>query len=248
MQRKSTDYQSLLTQRGRSHWWAAGMRRVGWALLGEARGRTLDIGCGPGWDLAELPGAAWRIGLDHDHRAVFFRPLVLGDAARLPFEPGACALVLALDLLEQRGVAPPQVLAEVRRVLAPGGRVLIRVPAHPWLFGPHDRFWGGARRYRKQELATLVTGAGFTLRRLTYANCVLFPLAAVGRLLARVTGRGGDDLWLLPGPVNRLLLGVLTLEARWLRRHDLPMGLSLLCLAEHGAHTANTQYPIPNTR
>jgi SAM-dependent methyltransferase len=227
----SSDYRILLAEYGQAHWWAAGMRRIGWALLGEVHGRLLDVGCGPGWMLAELPPGAWGVGIDQI-RAAPHTALAVADACRMPFAAETFNLALALDLLEQRGVAPPVVLAELRRVLAAGGRLLIRVPAFPRLFGPHDRFWGGSCRYRKPELARLVSDAGFTVRRLTYANSLLFPAQAVVRILARLGLVGGDDLRPLPPSLNCLLLGMLSLEARWLRQHNLPMGLSLVCLAE----------------
>jgi hypothetical protein len=140
-------------------------------------------------------------------------------------------VVLALDVLEQQGLNPGTVLGEIRRVLRSGGRLLARVPAHPRLYGPHDRDFRGARRYRRAELMTLVQEAGFCVLRLTYANSFIFPIAAVVRLGGRA-GLVKDDLPWLQKPFNGVLLGVLGTEARWLRKHDLPMGLSLVCLAE----------------
>jgi hypothetical protein len=137
-----------------------------------------------------------------------------------------------LDVLEQAAVDATAALAEARRVCATGGRLLVRAPAHPGLYGPHDRFWGGARRYARRELADLVAGAGFTIRRLTYANSLLFLTGAAARLAARWGRLDGNDLRPLPRPVNGLLAGVLTLEAHWLRTHDFRAGLSLICLAE----------------
>jgi|YNPNPStandDraft_1061719.scaffolds.fasta_scaffold00962_4 SAM-dependent methyltransferase len=209
------------------------MRQATWALLGSVAGRVLDVGCGPGWTLAELPRQAWGVGLDRQRGEGLPQPFVMADAHRLPFAAGSFDVVLALDLLEQREVRPAWVLAEIGRVLRPGGRLLVRVPAHPWLFGPHDRLWGGARRYRRRELSALVAQARFRICRLTYANCILFPAEALVRLLARMGLAATYEGWPLPALLNRLLLTVLQWEARWLRRRDLPWGLSLLCLAEN---------------
>jgi SAM-dependent methyltransferase len=239
----AADYRELLARYGETYWWTAGVRHVAQALLGEVCGRVLDAGCGPGWMLLELPPGATGIGLDRKITgglaAMANRPdrppLVLADACRPPFAAETFSAVLALDLLEQSGVEPAEVLREAYRVLVAGGRALIRVPAYPWLLGPHDEYWGGARRYRQSELVSLVERAGFKVLRLTYANSVLFPLGAVLRLLGKTGLLGGDDLVPLPGVLNRLLLGVLDLEARWLRGRDLPFGLSLLCLAERSA-------------
>lgn len=243
-----SDYRALLARYGRTHWWTSGMRAIGWAVLGDddIAGRVLDDGCGPGWTLAELPAGAWGAGIDRQTVPAAVRLSELGEvrprpgrlclaaaeAERLPFGDASFAIVLALDLLEQGQVDPARALAEARRVLAPGGRFLARVPAHPWLFGPHDTYWGGTRRYRRQEFAGLIEGAGFSICRLTYANSLLFPFQVGGRWLERAGLLGGADLLPLPGPLNRLLAGVLATEAHWLRRHNLPLGLSLLCLAE----------------
>jgi SAM-dependent methyltransferase len=218
------------------HWWPVGMRRITWALLGDARGRLLDVGCGPGWGDVELPPGVWAVGLDRRR----FRPaweqsranlFTQADAGRLPFRAGSFDLILAQDLLEQEGLNPETALREIRRVLRVGGRLLARVPAHPWLYGPRDHHWRGARRYRRAEFRALIQGAGFSIHRLTYANGLIFPLAAVVRLGGRA-GLLRDDLPWLQKPFSGCLLGVLGLEGRWLRVRDLPMGLSLVCLAE----------------
>jgi hypothetical protein len=98
--------------------------------------------------------------------------------------------------------------------------------------GPHDSFFGGERRYRIGELAGMVRTAGFRIHRLTYAVSILFPAGALQRLLGRFGMAGEDDMVPVSPALNRLLLGTLELEARWLRHRDLPVGLSLLCLAE----------------
>jgi SAM-dependent methyltransferase len=212
------------------------MRRITWTILGDASGQLLDVGCGPHWELAQLPPGVWGIGLDRRRlprvqAPTRAHPFVHADAGMLPFRTGAFDLVLALDLLEQQGLSPEIVMGEIHRVLRSGGRLLVRVPAHPWLYGPHDRDWGGARRYRKAELKALVQGAGFGICRLTYTNSFIFPFAALVSLGERA-GLLKDDLLWLQRPFGGFLLRVLDSEAHWLRKHHLPMGLSLVCLAE----------------
>jgi SAM-dependent methyltransferase len=229
------DYRELLARYGQTHWWIAGMRRISWAILGRDRGRLLDVGCGPGWLLAELPPGLNGVGVDAAVQFAVARPVVAGDMCNLPFGDRVFDVVTALDVLEQECVEPHEALAEMHRVLAPGGRLLARVPAYPALYGPHDLMWGGARRYRREEFAALIAEARFAVRRLTFANSLLLPLGAAERLAARRIRNKGNDVRPAPAPLNRLFLAILAVEARWLRAHDFRAGLSLFCLAERAA-------------
>ncbi len=185
------DFRSALADRGAEHWWLAGMREITLAVLGTQHGRLLDSGCGPGWLLREFGPGVEVVGLDRFAQRFVAGPVVLGDAGKLPFPDASFDAALALDLLEQSAVQADAAVLEMRRVLRPGGRLLLRVPAHPLLFGPHDRYYGGGRRYRKREVRALVAGSGFQIRRLTYANSLLFPLGATAtRPRATGTGRG----------------------------------------------------------
>ena len=97
----------------------------------------------------------------------------------------AAALVVALDVLDQARIDPTKALAEIRRVLRPGGLLLLRVSAYPWLLGPHDRAFGTARRYSRFALAATLVYAGLEPVRLTYANSLLLPVAVAARLAQR---------------------------------------------------------------
>jgi hypothetical protein len=115
-------------------------------------------------------------------------------------------------------------------VLRPGGRLLARVPAHDWLRGAHDRQVHTRRRYARRELREKIESAGLELQRLTFAGFILFPLAVLKRLTEREAAARSDVT--LPAPIlNRALTAALSAEGLWLRRFDLPLGLSLLALA-----------------
>jgi len=227
----SNDFRSLQASLGEHHWWFVGMRRIMLEMAGLIQGRVLDVGCGVGWDLVNLPDGARGVGVDRAAERVQYRPLVLAQAGALPFVDRSFDWVLAIDLLDQRDVDPAAALGEIRRVLRPRGRMVLRVPAYPALMGPHDEAWGGGRRFRREEIADLVGEAGLTTLRLTYANSLLFPLAGASRLLARAGLGSGQDVRPLPESMNRLATALLDVEGRWLHRADLPFGLSLLCIA-----------------
>ena len=208
------------------------MRDITWSMISKrAVGRVLDMGCGPGLDIQNLPADIAGVGLDLEKSPVVPDRFVIADGAEAPFMDAAFDLVLLLDVLDNAAAQPERILPEVRRLLKPGGLLFVRVPAYQWLHSTRDDFWGSARRYNRGELAMMVEGAGFTLCRLSYANCLLFAPAAVFRLSVRLTGHGREELRQPPLGLNNLLRRVLSAEARWLRTHDLPFGLSLVCLA-----------------
>lgn len=61
-------------------------------------------------------------------------------------------------------------LAGIRRLLVPGGHLLIFVPALEWLFSDLDRLVGHYRRYRLKNLVELVQNAGFEVRCARYMD------------------------------------------------------------------------------
>lgn len=118
--------------------------------------RVLDVGAGDGWFsemlLAELPAAeqivCWDINYNELELATDDPRLVRTTA---PPTPGF-DLVLVLDVLEHIESPRRFVAEQLRPLTAPGTKVLVAVPAHPWLYGDHDRALGHHRRYRSAEL------------------------------------------------------------------------------------------------
>jgi hypothetical protein len=126
-------------------------------------------------------------------------------------------------------------------VLRPAGLLLLRVPAHDWLRGQHDRLVHTRHRYSRREVADKLARAGFRIEQVSWANSLLFPLAVAKRVLERPNGRAGaepgradaePDLWQPPGPVNAALESLVAVEALALPRGvPLPFGLSVLAVA-----------------
>lgn len=204
-------------------------------------GPILELGCGSGHLLAALQGqypARDLYGADL-HPVALAHAVTLHPAAhllqlhlaRVPCADDCFSLVVAMDALDQQGVALDEALAESWRILRPGGILLMRVSAYPWLIGPHDAAFHTARRYLGRELAACLAMAQFGVLRLTYANTLLGGPAAALRLLQRCgLAPFWPGLYDAPG-LNAALGWSLAGEARWLRRHDLPAGLSLYALA-----------------
>jgi hypothetical protein len=123
---------------------------------------------------------------------------------------------------------------ELRRVIAPGGSLLITVPAYEWLWSGHDEINHHHRRYTRRSLAGAAAAAGWECVRTTYFNSLLLPVAIVLRVLerfSRKTTESSLDLWVPPAPVNWLLERPLALEATVIGHEGrIPAGLSLLTL------------------
>lgn len=235
-------------------WWFAGMREITAALLNPLLAKTcdrsiLDAGCGTGGNLEWLrqhAGNGHIIGLDYVDTALRFcwqaghRSLVQASVTHLPFANEAFDLVTSFDVLEQlSGSADEQALREMCRVLKRGGIAFVRAPAYQWMMSGHDLALNTQRRYTLSEMQEKLRRAGFQIRRATYANSLLLPVAAVRRLALKRLGFAdhGSDVKPLPPSlqsVNDWLKRVLHTEAQWLRRpsHYLPCGLSAICVVE----------------
>jgi SAM-dependent methyltransferase len=234
----------LEAQIERRHWWFQGRRRILDRLLTAlepplpAGARALDVGCGTGANGPVLAArAAFAVGIDASRtplglgRATHAARL-RGDATALPFPEGSFDLVVALDVLEHldddAGGA-----RELRRVLRPGGAALIFVPALRLLWGVQDQVSHHRRRYGRAQLRALVAGAGLRIERLTFFNSLLFPPILAARLMMRVfPPRNLHSENELGGPLTNAILGaIFGAEAPLLQRVDLPVGVSLACLA-----------------
>ncbi len=228
------------------HWWYTGMRRITLALLEETYGRRddlaiLDAGSGAGAALGYLARFGRVTGID-------ISPLALGFCRRrghdrlsqasvtaLPLAATRFDLVTSFDVLYHRAVGDYRdALREFHRVLRPGGRVLLRLPAYDWLRGRHDAVIHTARRFTTGELAASLRATGFAVERLSYANTLLFPPALAKRLLEPLLPAGEpgrSDIAPNPPWLDDALSAVLGAEARWLRRRNLPFGLTVIALA-----------------
>ena len=180
-----------------THWWFQGRRRVILGLLEEhvpgvvprhdgPGMRILDIGCGTGLLLGDLQGIGDAIGLDFAPVAIeYCRHRSLGNLGRanvreLPVRDNSVNLVTALDLIEH--VADDAgLLAEIHRVLRPGGFAVMSVPAHKSLWSDHDLALQHCRRYEKAEFRGLIEAAGLSPVKYTYAVSIAYFPAALYR-------------------------------------------------------------------
>jgi len=188
-------------------------------------------------ELANYGGEVCGIELNSD-AAELARARGLGDVQvgrleELPWEDGAFDLITCLDVIEH---VPDDVtaLVELRRVVAPGGWLLVTVPAYQALWSRHDEANHHYRRYSRSMLRAAARQAGWQIERVSSFNSLLLAPAAAVRLAQRRMGtRNGhsSDLDMGPAWLNDVLERPMALEASWLGRgRTLPVGLSLLAV------------------
>jgi ubiquinone/menaquinone biosynthesis C-methylase UbiE len=228
------------------HFWFRALRRNARALLARALPdrrpvRVIDCGAGTGRNLEWLRRLGPAVGVERSpvglrEGARRRRRLVAASVTHLPFADASADVVTSFDVLYCLDDASErQALAEMWRVLEPGGVLLVNVAALDILRGSHSTLTGEVRRYTRRRLADKLTAAGFRVERMTFTNFVTLPLALVVRGLERATGRADTaseaDLRVPAAPVNAALHALLALESAVLRVVNLPIGSSILCVA-----------------
>jgi SAM-dependent methyltransferase len=226
------------------HWWYLGMRSIAQAWVEDIAARRrageawdiLDAGCGAGGGMRWLAEFGRVRGIDLNSSATRYSRRASSEVAQasvqaLPIVDCSIDLVTSFEVLYHLAVTDDRAaMAEAARVLKPGGWFLVRVPAYDWLRGAHDRQVHTRHRYGRGELQEKLSSAGLNVHRLSGAGLSILPPAILVRLLQGSRPAASDVT--LPSPVaNRFLLSLLSLESRWLRRHTLPAGLSLIALA-----------------
>ena len=201
-------------------------------------GRILDVGSADGPSVGWLRGGDRHASLDVDPRGLG-RNGVCGSALALPFEDASFDIVAAFDVIEH--CDPEQAaLEEVARVLAPGGRLLMSVPAYQWAWTDFDDQNGHHRRYTRPRAVAAVERSGLNVDRATYAFSSVFPFFVAERLARRLrhSSREAADVVSLPPvpkPVEAVLIGLSRVDRALLARTDLPFGSSVV-VAAHKPH------------
>lgn len=226
------------------YWWYRARADLLRAAVGRYVGRpaaVLDVGSADGPSVGWLAPGARRVAVDLDRRGLAPGD-VCASAMRLPFADATFDVVAAFDVVEH---CEPEAaaLAELTRVLTPGGRLLVSVPAYQWAWSDFDVQNRHHRRYTRRRLVAAVEAQGLDVLRATYLFAGTFPFFAADRLRSRVLRDGSressaDGVPRLPqtGPtVEKVLLAAAGLDRRLLPRWDLPFGSSVVVAARKEA-------------
>ena len=227
-----------------SHWWYTGRRKILANFVEDIcrrvtdrRPRILDVGCGTGANLLMLSEYGDAEGVDISKDALAFcrerglDKVKLGAGEKLPYDDGTFDSVTAFDVVEHMDDDLAG-LREMRRVLRPGGRVLLFVPTFMFLWGVQDDVSNHRRRYRLPELRGVLEKAGFEIERTTYANITFFLPILFVRKLMRVMGiKAETENNINVTALNGVLGRVLGAESVVMKYMDIPFGVSGLCVA-----------------
>jgi SAM-dependent methyltransferase len=229
------------------HWWFIGRRRLFARLLEQVapdrRTPMLDVGTSTGTNLRLLNDLGYRdvVGLDLSDAAIrycFEKQLGTvrkGDACALPFADRSFGFVFATDIIEHV-TDDHRALAEIHRVLRPGGSALITVPAFQALWGIQDEVSQHKRRYRMKGLLASVAAAGLAPVHSFYFNYLLFVPIFLARRALKLSGAKIDSEWSVNTKlVNRLCLRLFDMDIRSAPYLRPPFGVSALVIARRPA-------------
>jgi SAM-dependent methyltransferase len=234
-----------------SFWWYAGMHEIALRLLkgrlDRGPGRILEAGCGTGAfaqklalefqcpiHLADLAGEGLRFA-----QARGLPALVQSDIQALPLASASYDCVLSLDVLIHLAKGRERdAMAELARVLRPGGLLMIRVAALDLLRSRHSAFTYERQRFTRARLIRTAEECGLETLRCTYLNALLLPVALFRFRVWEPLRRKPPASGVHPVPewLNRALRLMLKLESAWLAKgHNFPAGQSLILFARKPA-------------
>ncbi len=199
--------------------------------------RVLEIGCGLGNFARHLINRELYVGIDISEESVAHAMDVYGSYPNMHvcladvtdttfgdlrhFDIDTVFSLNVFEHIEDDITA----LRNARRVLRPGGTLILVVPAHDWLYGTMDRSIGHYRRYNKQKMAGRLSQAGLTCITQRYINA----LGSIGWLI------NGKILRQDVPPTGQLHFfnRLVPLLKRLERSMDMPFGISLLTVARN---------------
>lgn len=230
-----------MAQHDASHWWYVARRKILSDLITREikppkGARILEVGCGTGHNFGMLGsfGHVDAIEIDEGAREVaegrLGRPILTAPLPGLDgIEDASYDMIALLDVLEHIGEDEAS-LASIRKKLKPGGRLLLTVPANPWMWSAHDLAHHHQRRYTIASLQAVVRKAGLKVELMTHFNSLLFPVAAVMRLIGKATGKTESDDKMPSAGVNAVLERVFRIERHLVGRVPLPAGVSIIAI------------------
>lgn len=231
------------------HWWFTARRKIIDKIITQLslpkNTKILDAGCGTGGNLGMLSRHGSVTGVEMDQKAAeMARGRNIGSVLEgyLPDhfpidEKEKFRLIVLLDVLEhiEDDVAS---LKKIKEYLYENGKLIITVPAFPFLWSSHDEVHHHKRRYTRKKLIDVIKSSGMNVGYISYYNILLFPIAVAVRIISRLhTSKNKQDSneAALPGNyINQLLTRCFSMEASFIGSVRVPFGLSLIAVVDLG--------------
>lgn len=224
-----------------THFWYKGMRDITKSLLDKylpknKKIKILDAGCGTGRNIIFLNKYGNVFGFDISSEAIKYcrlrglKNIKRASIDKIPYKSNSFDLVTCFDVLGQIEVKNiKNAINEFRRVLKPGGILLVRIAAYDWLRGSHDIAVHTKHRFERSELKNIMTKSKFKTVKATYANSWLFPLIILKRLFIRSIHSDVKKV----NPLANIVFQIpFIIESYLLKYFDLPFGLSLITIVK----------------
>jgi 2-polyprenyl-3-methyl-5-hydroxy-6-metoxy-1,4-benzoquinol methylase len=207
--------------------------------------RIFDFGCGSGYLVGGLQRMGYDAhGLDFEKEAIDYgvnsgvKNLTVGLGDKLEYPDASFDLVISLDVLEHLEDEKP-VIAELTRVLKPGGKMMITTSAYKWLWSVHDEISHHFRRYTARSLTNIFEDfSELKMIRKTYYNTLLFPAIAAVRVSSRwfnIKNRK-SDFDINNRFLDKLFYFIFNIESYLLKFMNLPFGVSILVILKKVKH------------
>ncbi|MFC1544971.1 class I SAM-dependent methyltransferase [Gemmatimonadota bacterium] len=224
-----------------TYWFYAARLQIMRKLFGgliESGALIANIGCGPGATSVLASEFGRVINLDYSVNALSYtrkrgmEALVSADCTALPLAGESCDIALCLDVMEH--IEDDRAFAdELLRIIVPGGKLVVSVPAGMWQWTQRDDVFGHFRRYSARSLGRVLAGAGFRIALTTHFNSLLLPLNALDVLVDRFRNDVSDEnCYPQFNPLlNSILRFTFALERFLIPWPGFPFGRSLLAVA-----------------
>ena len=245
---KKAEY-ARMAEREQTYWWHIGRFRIMESYLGLAtRGvdkkktKILNIGCGTGGTIKVLEqfGTVENVDVSVDAIKLMKKAgysVTKVDGIKLPYKNNSFDIVGAFDVLEHID-NDVDALKEWQRVLKPGGKVVLTVPAYSWLWSEHDTSLHHHRRHTRKGVKQRSVEAQLVPKKISYAIVFSLPLVVGFRWLNKLLGRktDGETSYVnVPEWVNSIFSNLLFIEA-WFHKYIMfPFGTSVVAILEKKA-------------
>jgi SAM-dependent methyltransferase len=232
----------LMRELEEKHWWFVARRNILQSTLSTLQlpksSNILEVGCGTGGNIAFLRKFGELICVESDNSAAKLareRNLVPILSGALPNEMPVFNrqfdLIVLFDVIEHID-DDGESLRVLCKLLNPGGRIVLTVPAFSYLWSQHDEENHHKRRYSRKSLGSLVLSNGLSLDYISYFNFWLFPIVASIRAIRKIIPykESWQDMKLPATFPNRILQFIFRSERHFIGKRYLPFGMSLVAI------------------